>query len=476
MKIGEFVGALNAVVVLQYLKVLAQLFAYLFVVPLVVAVLARDWLFALIFLAITVSLFVLALLRRNHNLETLQLREALVITAIGYLFFALAGSISFLPISSFEDAFFEAMSAITTTGLSVLNVTELPASLVFFRSYSQWLGGLGVVVLTLTVLNHSGRSASKLYSSEGGRENIRGNLLSSTRMIMAIYGGLTAAAFIVYGLVGMPWFDALTHALSTLSTGGFSSRVSSIGSYSSSLLNAVVTLFMMLGSVSFTLFYLSGQVDLKRFILDRQIQLLVALLFGFGVLFWLLGPLTFSESLFQVGSALSTSGFEVVTTANLPESILFLTTLLMMTGGSVGSTAGGLKLLRLLLFFGIASWVLQKLHLPDEVKLPQRVNKVPLSEKDMHFALVYFLLYLFFATFSIFMFMLAGFSLMPSLFESISALSTVGLSAGITSSSLPLGLKLLLCFDMWIGRLEILPVLILLSPFNWRLSIQKQRS
>ena len=274
----------------------------------------------------------------------------------------------------------------------------------------------------------------------------------------------------------MPWFDGLTHALSTLSTGGFSSQVDSIGRYSSSFLYIVVTLFMMVGSISFPLLYLAGRADFKRLIIDRQVQLLAYLLFGFGLLFWLLSSLTFTESLFQVGSALSTTGFEVVTTAELSEPLLFLSTLLMMIGGSVGSTAGGLKLLRLLLFFGLATWALQKLFLPDEVKLPRIINKTQLSEKEMQFAVAYFLFYLFFAAFSIFMFMLAGFSLTQSMFESISALSTVGLSAGVTSASLPLGLKLLLCFDMWIGRLEIIPVLILLSPLNWRFKRSAKRS
>ena len=176
MKISKFVGPLNFIVVMHYLQVMAKLFAYLFCFPILVAAVATEWLYAAIFLGIALVCYGLSFLQPRGSVETLELREALVVTALGYLLFAFVGSLSFLPVAPFEDAFFEALSAITTTGLSVLSIEELPASLLFFRSYAQWLGGLGVVVLTLTILNNSGRAASKLYSSEGGRENIRGNL------------------------------------------------------------------------------------------------------------------------------------------------------------------------------------------------------------------------------------------------------------------------------------------------------------
>ena len=467
MKIGKFVGVLDFSLVWQYLLVMARLFAYLFILPLLVALISRQWLYVAIFLMISLGTYALSCLRKRDAVVALELREALIVTALAYLFFALLGAFSFLPIAPLEDAFFDAMSAITTTGLSVLPVTELPASLLFFRSYGQWLGGLGVVVLTLVVLNNSGRAVTKLYASEGGRANIRGNLLVTTRSVFVIYCSLTVLAFFMFRLTGMAWFDALIHAMSTLSTGGFSSH-ESMASYGSSFLTVLV-LFMVCGSISFKLFFLAWQWDIKAFILDKQVQVLAFILLIFSLLFWLLSPLTMLESVFQVGSALSTTGFEVVTSSNLPEPLLFLTSLLMMIGGSVGSTAGGLKLMRLLVFFSVAAWVLQKLFLPDEVKLPLKANSVNLRENDIRFAFVYLILYLFLTSFSIFMFMLAGFGLTPAVFESVSALSTVGLSVGLTSAELPTGLKLLLCFDMWAGRLEIIPVLILLSPLNWRL-------
>lgn len=476
MRIRRFLGALDFLLTFEYLKAVLRLFAYVYALPALVAVLAAEWTYAVIFSAISISTYIVSRGRSASAINKLELREALVVTALAYLLYALIGGLAFLPFASYSNGFFEAMSGITTTGLSVLDVEALPLSLTVFRFFSQWLGGLGVVVLSIFILNTSGKAATKLYSSEGGRENVLGNLLTTTKFIVFLYSLLTVGAFVLFALSGMPWFDAILHALSTLSTGGFSTELSSIASYGSSRLSCVVAVFMLLGSISFPLYLLLKMEGLKRFFADRQLQLLLALLLTFTFLFWLLSSLGFVASFFQVSSALSTTGFAVVDTAMLPEPLVFLTVLLMMTGGSIGSTAGGLKLWRLLLFFKLATWSLQRMLLPEEVKLPIKVNNALVSERQIRMSVAYLVLYVVLALVSIFVFMIEGFALLPALFETISALSTVGLSAGVTSADLSEGSKLLLCFDMWAGRLEIIPVLIVLNPANWQFGKAKQRT
>lgn len=458
---------------MHHFAAVLRLFGLLFLLPVVIAALAGEWIYVGIFAGLVLACAVMGVAGRRLESVELEHREALVITALAYLVYALLGACTFLPVASYADGFFEAMSGITTTGLSTLVVETLPTSLLFFRAYSQWLGGLGIVVLSLVVLADAGQTALQLYNSEAGRENLVGNIIGTTKIVMTIYGLLTLAAFASFWLVGLHPFDALLYALATLSTGGFAPHAASVGHYASSLFQGVVTLFMVLGAVSFPLYFLARREGVKRLLGNDQVRWLLYLIGGATLIVWALtgwrGP-NLLEGLFHVSSALTTTGFNLTATDTWSSATKLIIITLMVIGGATDSTAGGIKLLRLLAVAQVARWSLLRSFLPDEVKLPVKVNGTVLSEAVLRRVMALIGLYVGIAFASTLLLTAAGFAVEPALFETVSALSTVGLSSGVTSAALPLWAKLVLCFDMWAGRLELIPVVVLLVPGNWRIN------
>jgi len=257
------------------------------------------------------------------------------------------------------DGFFEALSGITTTGLSVASPETLPASPLFFRSYLQWIGGAGIVILSLCTLIGPGRNAFQLYTSEFGEENLTGEVKATSRLMIKIYLFFTGAGFLVFLAVGMPAYDALLHVMSTLSTGGFSAYGNSLGQYRNSMIAAGVTVFMLLGAVGFPTYYMLYRRDLRRVKLDPQVMYPGA----FVVIFFLLavpilkkGPGTgLTSAYFHVVSALTTTGFSITPASEWPSGFQWLVIFLMTVGGCAGSTAGGLKIFRLILLAQVGS-------------------------------------------------------------------------------------------------------------------------
>ena len=226
-----------------------QIIGLALVLPALVALACGEHQFIYIFAGIAGSSMLTGRLvsKALPGTPELELREALVVTSLAYLVFAALGSLAFLPVASWTDSFFEAMSGITTTGLSVMQVDTLPMSLLFFRAYSQWLGGLGIVVLSLAFLIQAGKSAHQLYLSSFSKATISGSVLATVRMVAGVYLLLTLAGLLAFIIAGMEPFDAMLHIMSTISTGGFSNHQQSIGYYSTNpAVEVAVIVFMML--------------------------------------------------------------------------------------------------------------------------------------------------------------------------------------------------------------------------------------
>lgn len=462
---------LNLWAIFIYLAALLRPLGVVLVLPALVALFFGELIYAAIFAVLALTCFFLG---RNADFKAIVLdfQEALVVTAAAYLLFAVIAALPFLPVTSFLDGFFESMSGITTTGLSVVDVERLPVSLLFFRAYLQWVGGAGIIIISLVMFLEPGKASFQLYASEFGRENLVGSIFATARLVVRIYLALTVIGFFVFLAVGMTPFDSLLHILSTVSTGGFSpyrDSMARFGEVGVGLAGPAVTMFMVLGAITFPLYYILFKGGWKQFSRDLQVRGLVLLIAStsFLFLFFSSSRPDFVSALFEAASTVTTTGFSVSDPAAWPETRKFFSAIMMMIGGSNGSSAGGIKIVRLLLLLKMVHWSIQRSILPPEAKVVCKYGGQPVAQTVIIQTATLFFVYLLMLVFSMFILSLYGFPVVDALFESASALGTVGLSAGITSAGLSSGCKVLLIFDMWAGRLEILPVLILFYPGTW---------
>jgi trk system potassium uptake protein TrkH len=469
--LDRYIAPLDIVAVATHLLALLQLLGVLLVVPGLVSLITGEIRYAMTFAGIAAGAYLAGAARAFLRRSTLEIKEAVVVTALAYLLFGIVGSIAFLPVGSFIDGFFETMSGFTTTGLSVMESEKLPASLLFFRAYCQWIGGAGIMILSLAVLLPPGKSAFRLFTSEYGKENLVGSVTATARVVTVIYLLLTVFGFVVFFFAGMTAWDAVLYIMATVSTGGFSPHGESAGHYAQPAVLAALCLFMILGAVSFPLYHAARTEGIRRFFQDLQFRWLIGILAVATLLasrLNLADPQALFVNFFTFTSALTTTGFDLAHTPPSADGSSLIVLLLMIIGGSAVSTAGGIKLIRLILFFRLAHWFVLRALLPEETVLPVKYRDLVISARELMQLFAFFFIYLSLFFLSALLLVLLGFDIKDSLFESASALGTVGLSAGITAPDLALWGKLLLTFDMWAGRLEILPLLVLLYPGTWR--------
>lgn len=468
MALGRFAPPLDVRSVGYHLAGLLGLVGACLALPALVGVVAGEVAHAATFAGLGAAAVAVGWLVRRAEAPTLSLREGLVVVALAYPLLALVGAVAYLPEAGPADAFFEALSGFTTTGLTVVTPEALPASVAFFRSFSQWLGGAGIAIVYLAVLAGPRSAASRLYMAEFEEGDVLGNVARSTRMLAAVYLGLTAAAYAALAIAGAGAFDGLLHALSLVSTGGFSPFSDSVGGYDAPGVAAVVPVFMVLGATSLPLLHLVVvQRRWRRGVGDVQLRTLAVLLaagVAVHLAFQAWPPERFGSTVFHVVSAATTTGFVLDEPAGWSAGAKLATVGLMAVGGAAGSTAGGLKLLRLAVLVRLVRWTVVRALLPREAHVPLQVHDVAVREDDLRrtVAVAVCAVLLLFAT------SLAlvgtGAAVGDAAFEATSAFATAGPSVGLTGSELATWAKLVLCLNMWLGRVEILPVLLLLRP------------
>lgn len=459
------------------IKVLAYLLgrvglvlAALTCVPMLVALADGFWSTGLKYLLVIIVLGLVCWpLARLPAPTDLRSNEGLTVTALAFL---LSPLLMAYPLSDagigYSTALFEAVSAITTTGLTTLpTVADKPSAFLFARAWIQWYGGLGIVAL-LPLWLEPGPLPRHLLGVEGEFEPLTSAWIY-TRKIVAVYLILTGTAFILLWILGGDPFAALVHALAAVSTGGFSSLDRGLAELGGPFAIGVIGV-SVLGALPFTVYL---QPMPWR---DLQVRAMFAsglaagLVIG-AVLVWQQGC-RWDQALFHglltAFSAQTTAGFSTLEVASLPPVVMGLLLGLMLSGGGLGSTAGGVKWLRVLIFISTLKLQLRRLALPPHAWIQLHLGKLPIDESLSWRAQVLLLLYLLTAFFSWLPFLALGYDPLHSLFEVISALGTVGLSAGITSADLPGLLQLVLGLDMWLGRVEILAVLVLFNPATWR--------
>lgn len=472
----ELMFAVRLRTISHYFGLFLMVLAVLNLVPLLVALLHGEIKAMTIFGSIVLALLTFGvLLKKIRPVGKMQKNEAMVLAALCFLVSPIIAAIPLVfdglaPI----DAWFETVSAITTTGLSVRSTVEdLSATLLFSRSWMQWYGGLGIVVLSLALVVQPGKATLRLGGLDAPGDLV-GGTRAHARRVLVVYLTVTAIGYGLWLILGgAPW-HGLLYAMSAISTGGFAPTDGSLADLGRVDLMWVVTAISVAGALPFVYFHRLWKEGAST--LWKTDDLWLLLLFGGVSSLVLGGVMRFEGHAFDAilthaplmtFSASSTSGFSSLSSADFSAASQLVMITVMAIGGHAGSTAGGFKIIRLLILLGLILRTMRRLTTPPHAVVEQRTGGRTLSDSEIQDALMILLVFIGTVFVSWFCFMLYGYPAIPSLFEVVSATGTVGLSAGITAASLPDPLKVVLGIDMLLGRLEFVAWLVLLYPPTW---------
>lgn len=459
--------------VAKYLSKIFIILAVLQLAPIVVSVIHREFTLTSIYLVTSLLIAIIGYWGDKKLLEVdLEIKEALVLASFIYFVLSLImATVWWFAGIPFLDALFEAMSAATTTGLSTLPIEKLSRTMLFTRSFVQWIGGLSIVVLTISVLIGPGTTAYRLFAVSIGETKVSPSAIKATKILWRAYAIITVICMLAFYLSGMDLFQAVCQAMATISTGGFATENTSFAAFSSTAI-VFCSIFMIAGATNLDMFHPLKKVPLNIF-RDVQWRVLLLCTVAFTLVFFLGMIETYPwkealyKSIFQTVSAQSTAGFSTIDFAQAPALSKLSAIISMSIGGSIGSTAGGIKIYRLIIFIKLLHILVTRIHQPKEVVTHLRVKNIALSREEIEAAIVSISLFVLTVLVSVTFFVEAGHNFLDSLFEVVSATGTVGLSTGICSPGLAAHLKMVLFFDMWMGRLEIFPFLILIYPRTW---------
>ncbi len=396
--------------------------------------------------------------------------EGAVIIVVAWAAAMLVGAVPLMGCAglNFSQAVFEATSGWTTTGLSVVDVTKASHLILLHRSIMQLAGGAGLAILMLAAFG--GPLGVGLSAAEGKEIQLVPNVRRSTRLVVSIYAAYALAGILALRLAGMNWFDAVNHSFCAVSTGGFSTRPESIGYWNSPLIEAVTMALMILGNLNFLTGYAllkgrwravlrNGEVRLTTFLLPAGISVLF--IAATAVMFPTLGK-SLRVAIFETVSALTTTGYSTVDYKSFNATATLVLIALMLVGGGVCSTAGGIKQFRIYVLWRTLLWEFRRLLLPRQaISRPQvwgEDNREPVDDATLRQIGVFVFLYLLLFLAGSLLLSANGFSLSDSLFEFASALGTVGLSVGVTYQTTPPVVLWAETMAMLLGRLEFLVI------------------
>lgn len=442
--------------------------------------------FTLIVLGLVILVLGISGLRFIKKEEELKHREAFFAVSVNWVSAGLVGAVPYIVTGSlgFVDALFESISGFTTTGASVINDVEgLSHGLIFWRAITQGFGGMGIVILSIAVLPLIGLSGKELYSLEAGgpiKDKLTPRIQETAQLLWLTYSGVIIIAAGVYYLLGMGMFDAVCHALPTIATGGFSTRNASIGAFHQPLLEWAVLVFMFIGATNFSLHYRAFRGEISIYWKDPEFRAWVSiLLVGGGVL---IGCRYFGErvidgdlirsSLFSLVSIQATCGFVTEDFDRWHWGARFILLTAMFIGGCTGSTSGSIKVLRWIILVKYLRYHLHQTLHPKAV-LPVKVGQRYISQQAGLAVLIYIISYGLLAVFGTLILTFLGKDIISAFSGVATCLGGIGPGLGEfgateTYQTLPIVGKLTLCGLMILGRLEIFPVLVLLTRTYWR--------
>lgn len=478
-------------VIQRILGLLLMLFSFTQLFPVLVGLIYNDldvMPFIESFLALLIGGAIIWLPVRNHTSE-LRLRDGFLVVILFWGVLGVSGALPLILSSqlsiSATDAIFESISALTTTGATVItNLDDLPYSILFYRQQLQWLGGMGIIVLAVAILPILGVGGSQLYRAEipgpVKDSKLTPRIKETAKLLWLIYFAFTLVCACAYKWAGMTWFDAIGHSFSTVAIGGFSTHDESMGFFKSNLIDSIAIVFMLLSSANFSLHFLVWRKkDIRIYWQDSELRFYIYCIFlifaicctylyirnQFGTL-----SETVFKSLFQVVSMITTTGF---TTSEYAYWSSFLPVLLIFSsfmGGCAASTAGGMKVVRVLLLIKQGTREIQRLIHPS-ARLTVKLNKKPVPDNVMQAVWGFFSVYIGLFVFFMLVLMATGLDQVTAFSAVAATLNNLGPGLGQVASNYA-GIndlaKWVLTLAMLLGRLEIFTLLVVFTPMFWR--------
>lgn len=439
-----------------------------------------------IFSSLTLFSF-LYFMTRKHRSSLVTTKDGFLVVTLSWIAASAVGALPFFlsgSIPAYTDAFFETMSGFTTTGASILTEIEhLPKSMLFWRSLTHWLGGMGIVVLTVAVLPLLGIGGVQLLKAEAPGptvDKLSHRITRTAKILWLIYIAFTVIETLLLRFGGMSWFDALTHTFGTLATGGFSPKNSSVGAYNSAYVDIVITVFMIAAGLNFGLYFRILTGNSRTLFRNTEAKVYLAIFAAASLLtaVSLHGPAygSFSEALrygaFQSASILTTTGFATANFDLWPAFSKYILFFLMFVGGCSGSTGGGIKVIRVATLFKQAAAEMKYLVFPHRV-FRVRINGSPIR-KDFVFNITGFVfLYILFLLITAMVVASGGYGILTSLSTSLATVGNIGpgfdlVGPAMNYSLFPAYIKWFLGFAMMVGRLEIYTVLVIFTVHFWK--------
>lgn len=455
--------------------------------PAVVSVIyGEDTLFAFALTIAALAVIGSLALHKRPGTTSIYAKEGYVIVALAWILMSLFGALPFYlsgHVSEFTDSFFETVSGFTTTGATILkDIEALPKSLLFWRSFTHWIGGMGILVFVIALMPKTENSSMHVMRAEVPGPTV-GKLVSklraSARILYGIYCVLTAVQVIMLLAGGMPFFDSLVTSFATAGTGGFSVLGKSIEGYNSLYSEMVIAAFMLIFGVNFNLYYMflvkQGKQAIKSEELRWYIGIIVAAVLIIASNLFLSNHDGLAESFryafFQVSSIITTTGFSTTNFDTWPMVSKFVIVFLMFVGACAGSTGGGIKVSRLIILVKSALRDIKKAINPRSIETV-KIDKRTMEESVVKSVSVFFATYMLIAGVSMLVCAIDGFDFETTSTAVISCMGNIGPGLGAVG---PYGgfadfsklSKLVLCFDMLAGRLELIPMLMIFSPYAW---------
>lgn len=448
----------------------------------------EDWYFIALsgIITLVIGLVLWQTSKKQANKE-LKKRDGYLIVTLGWLTMSFFGTLPYIlsgAIPNFTDAFFETISGFTTTGASILNdIESMPKGILFWRSLTQWIGGMGIIVLTVAILPILGIGGMQLFGAEAPGitpDKLKPRIKDTAKRLWLIYLGLTLTETVMLMFGGMSFFDSINHSLTTMATGGFSTKQDSIAHFNSPYIQYVITFFMFLAGTSFTITYFGLKGKFNKLWSNEEFRtyLFVTVLFStiiaFAIYFFTDYTVenSFRQSLFQVVSIITTTGYVTSDyTAWAPFLTMFFF-IMMFMGGSAGSTAGGVKIVRHIVLFK-NSFLEMKRQLHPSAVIPVRLNKKAIHQDITFHVLAFMMIYFSIFATSCITLALTGMDFTTAVGAAATSLGNIGPGLGSVGpvenfSHLSDFAKWFLGFLMLLGRLELFTVLMLFTKFFWK--------
>ena len=434
-------------------------------------------------------------LNKNHE-KQINKREGYLIVVLGWIFMIFSGTIPYIltdTIDGFSNIFFETTSGFTATGATIIEDVEiLPEGILFWRSFTHWLGGMGMIVFAIAILPLLGIGGMQLFNAESpgpSTDKLHPRITDTAKRLWLIYVSFTVVETICLQLAGMSFFDAINHSMSNIASGGFSTKNASLGHWNTNpLIHYIVIFFMFIAGTSFVLCYYGIKFNFKKIIKDEEFKTYTFIIIGFTAIVALIlyfNPFDdlaenfklngfeeiFRHSLFQVVSIITTTGFVTADYSSWNQLLLLIFFGMMFLGGSAGSTSGGFKIMRHLLIIKNGFLQFKKILHPHAI-IPLRYNKSSVSAEIIHNIIGFFIVYMLSFMLGTIVFALLGLDFESALGVSASSLGNVGPSIGSfgptnTFYELPSLAKWWSSFLMLLGRLELFTALIVFTPYFW---------